>query len=444
MTDDAGWPIAELSGLVPSDLPQTAQAAEFCAVDNSLAVLQKDTHGFEDCQAVQGAVQRQLMDNTAAKRSVGNGAYAGIIKNMVRQSQWKWLKSTTKVKAHRELGSARDDYDRFLIRGNDAADRAAKDAVLRHPQALADSERPALQAHRKAARLLKLAVKLLPLWPKLEKAARRGRTGATPAPPLNEGEGGAAPTVDEDAAREAVEEGGRILLEPQEAHEWANIGPYHQRCSRCWQLPTETHTQECKGMPAFAARLALQPLGHRWFRLYTEPARDLLICAACGAWTGARVYGKARLACRPPTEWGSKTLRRIAAGKHPNPSDGAKLATSTWGHACLGVLASAADLTYLAQRGATALVARQRTGGSTCSFLCDSSGCHQRCTESRGHDPRNGHRCCGCEAQGEGATPVAHVVASEATDWDALRVGRLKNLAAAAVAGFFWGGGATP
>lgn len=29
ITDDAGRPIAELSGLVPSDLPQTPQAAEF-------------------------------------------------------------------------------------------------------------------------------------------------------------------------------------------------------------------------------------------------------------------------------------------------------------------------------------------------------------------------------------------------------------------------------
>ncbi len=116
--------------LVSATVAQTPQAAEYGGLLLAVGQLQTGADLFTDCLGVQQAFTRDPTRSTDARRKHG----ATILLTNADPQKKAHVRSVQWVRAHRGINAATDEQDAWQIRGNAAADEAAKRAVTAHPQ----------------------------------------------------------------------------------------------------------------------------------------------------------------------------------------------------------------------------------------------------------------------------------------------------------------------
>ena len=303
-------------GNVWAMLPQTPQAAEYCAYAMLCQFLDKDkeAHAYGDCKGV--------VDLHAApvwRRLSQKARYAGVLRHALSQPAFASLASLSWVKAHVADQGGLDDLSplaRFHALGNQAADQGAEDAHEQHPPFPLGH----LQEHDAAAKLTKhildIMAAVLPLWPLCaEDRLLRAAPPKPPRPPRL----AAAPLVHARACAEhrLVVGGGRVV------------------CNRCGQATTLREkgwtTQPCPSGREVGNGVRLLPSGaslrigpnapHLTHHL--ADLRGFIFCTACGAYaaSGIGVRSCARYLLGPcrgePTPRNRTVLNRLMSLRPP-------------------------------------------------------------------------------------------------------------------------------
>ncbi len=114
---------------VPDHLPQTSHTAEGLALVVSIRSLTHEARVSGDCKSVVEAANAPCARLLAARRKLG-----GLLADTLRDPARRRLAGGIKwVKAHRQLHGGEDPETERDIRGNNAADEAAKEARVLHP-----------------------------------------------------------------------------------------------------------------------------------------------------------------------------------------------------------------------------------------------------------------------------------------------------------------------
>ena len=122
-----GTAVARVSGAVPADCPQTAQAAEYRAAGAAAEHADASTRIRSDCLNV----VRHFNDHGSSQLS-RKKRYAGVVRTARAFSDFHAAQRMLKVPAHVAVESCETLFDRFCALGSDAADAAAKEALSRH------------------------------------------------------------------------------------------------------------------------------------------------------------------------------------------------------------------------------------------------------------------------------------------------------------------------
>ena len=313
MVDHEGRAVRGISGLVPVHLPQTAPAAEFCALEAVAATTGEENRILGDCQAVVNGATAE----PDAKRW-GRMVHGGTLKAAERYPESRApRRGMVKVKAHQSFKGLEGE-DLHKARGNDAADTAAKAAVARHPpHSQRWTEEAAVRAHDAEA-VARLIGRAVARWPRQKRAELRENR------PNRGAERGARrkARAQRRAAREAC------AKEALRSHDWAWwASPV--RCRQCLARRT-ANTPVCGGDPEGLAARADSALlhGHCMGRGVglppagsgtAAPATPFVACLRCGAWESA---GRSTLLsgqCVPPGRNGAAALGRLSRGLFPRP-----------------------------------------------------------------------------------------------------------------------------
>jgi hypothetical protein len=194
------------------------------------------------------------------------------------------------TKAHRTERGDEDEEDRRDIRGNAAADAAAKEAVEDHPALGVDAESQLQFYERRIAHVVRAVVAALRLFPRAPGNMPR-------APP---------PASRQQAAQ-------------RRRHFWQFKGG-QWRCALCndWttarQLPRARRNQRCSGKTLYDEAGAMAKRGQSL--CWADAEMPFTYCDKCGAWGHRRTHHLAS-ACGPPKASGHQALRRIRMGQHP-------------------------------------------------------------------------------------------------------------------------------
>ncbi len=285
-TDGEGTPSKILRVPVPRHLPQTAQAAEFLGLGLAVDKLVGDTIITGDCLNVVRAA------NGAGRDPLGhNKVYAGIVMAMFAQPDKKrWAGTVQWTKAHRVV-TGREPPDVLRdIKGNAAADAAAKSAVALHPALGALAESQLAYYGQRIEHVVQATLTALQFFPRAP-----GNMPRAPKPA----------TVEQ--ARH------------YRRHLWVFKGGAW-RCSVCcdWlngkHLPRYRKHQRCNGKSRMDSVEDAAGLGHALYR--AEADIPFMYCNGCGAWCHRRAHLLVG-SCGPPEAYGLQALRRIRAGLHP-------------------------------------------------------------------------------------------------------------------------------
>ncbi len=281
-----GTPTKILQVPVPLHLPQTSQASEHLGMGIVFVSLKRAARVVGDClnvvRAVTGAARRAL-----DPRSM----YAGLTLTTRADPERRRLATAVEwTKAHRKpTGNEPPDVARD-IKGNDAADEAARQAVKLHPPLGPEAEASVAFHDRRARHVVRAVVTAMELFPRAEKNMRR-----LPKP------------VDERQARE------------RQQHHWVYTANAW-RCTVCRDyvtapsVPPYRQRQKCCGQAPEADATTFTDGGHHICK--AEASLPIIFCARCGAW-GNRRTPKLGRQCAPPTTAGVQALRRIEQGWHP-------------------------------------------------------------------------------------------------------------------------------
>jgi hypothetical protein len=302
-----GQLLAAAFGPVGADLPQTSGAAELAALAAAAQFARASVTVYTDyATTVRAAADPDWQ--TGRRRKLG-----GIVRAAKSEAGWKYL-TVVKVKAHQQVDNLRG-AERFEARGNDAADRFAKQGLALHPPMQEQRRRAAEQDSALAAKVVRYAGKVLALWPAAEARGRHRRSAGAAA--TRRAGGGEEPR-----RQEATEEAdGR-----QHQWQWRNR---HWQCERClrWTASASkvharaTGQQACPGRVAELQRLVGDPAGHSLVAF--DLARGggwLLACSRCGGYaaTPAAFAAMAGRRCGGVRNRGAEARwRRLLAGKHP-------------------------------------------------------------------------------------------------------------------------------
>ncbi len=285
-TDEAGHPQRVLRVAVPRHLPQTAQAAENFGLGIAVGALDGPATLVGDCLNVVRAA------NGEGRNPLGpTKTYAGILLSLLAQPvKRRWAGEVQWTKAHRSISGGETAEVLRDIRGNQAADLAAKAAVALHPAIGTEAETELAFYERRIHHVVKAAVTALEFFPRAP-----GDMPRAPKP------------VDEQQARRRSQ------------HLWEYRGGAW-RCSLChdWvtapRLPRYRRYQQCSGKTLADAGGTMARRGHSIYRADAE--LPIIFCGNCGAWGHRRTH-RLSLACGPPKASGIQALRRIRAGVHP-------------------------------------------------------------------------------------------------------------------------------
>ena len=116
---------------------------------------------------------------------------------------------------------------------------------------------------------------------------------------------------------------------PAQVHDWAFCAGFW-RCNSCLQTSGAPSLRSvCRGLPRPFRRAIAEPRGHFLSALPTEGGAMVVICNRCAAWSGGRQLRNLAKQC-PGDVAASSTpgkgaaardaLKRVASGRHPDPS----------------------------------------------------------------------------------------------------------------------------
>ncbi len=281
-----GTPTKILQAAVPRHLPQTAQAAEYLGMGIAVRALRGETELVGDCLNVVRAVNGWGRQPFSPKK-----VYAGILLDTQADPQRRRLAGEVRwTRAHRQItGGESWDVVRD-IRGNDAADRAAKDALSLHQPSGRLAETQAEYYERRIAHVVAATTTALAMFPRAPGNLQREARPAT----LSQ-------------ARK------------KRLHHWTFRGGAW-RCSLCqdWlargELPRSRRGQRCRGKTVADDAKRMTEKGHCVYR--AEAALPFIYCGRCGAW-GYRRTRRLSSGCGPPSASGLQALARIRKGLHP-------------------------------------------------------------------------------------------------------------------------------
>eukprot|EP00969_Alexandrium_andersonii_P287269 12699541-Alexandrium_andersonii.AAC.1 len=114
-------------GPVWSSLPQSSQAAEFCAYGAVAEVASRAYAVVTDCQNVQDSALSDGWLRYSPKRM-----YSSIVRHHDVQPAAAMCLAVGKVKSHCSMATARSALESRFIAGNDIADMKAADAASAH------------------------------------------------------------------------------------------------------------------------------------------------------------------------------------------------------------------------------------------------------------------------------------------------------------------------
>ncbi len=292
-TNDQGEPSKVLTAAVPRHLPQTAQAAEYMGLALNLGALRGPTDVVGDCLNVVRAANGQTRMALAHNRM-----YAGVLlSTYARPEQKRWAGVVRWTRAHRKPTGAESARELMDIKGNDAADAAAKEALKQHPLIGADAEAQMLFAERRIKHVVRAVITALEFFPKAP-----GDMARAPKP------------ENEAQAKE------------RRRHHWVHkSGAW--RCTLCndWANGSHLHRarmlQRCRGKTLADDAHCMAGRGHLLYR--ADAMMPIVYCGNCGAWGHRRTHHLSA-PCQPPRASGIQALRRIHRGLHPLQRRGPK------------------------------------------------------------------------------------------------------------------------
>ncbi len=342
-TDEEGRPMKILQAAVPRHLPQTAQAAEFMGLGIVFKALRARTSVVGDCLNVVRAA------NGLARNALAQGhMYAGLTLSTYEQPERRrWAGEIAWTRAHRKP-TGRESADELRdMKGNEAADAAAKDALLAHPALGTNVESQVIFYERRVRHVVDAVVAALQLFPRAP-----GNMPRAPRP------------LTEQQARQ------------RRMHHWAYRGG-SWRCTFCddWlnsdQIPRARKFQRCHGLTMADRASAIAARGHDLFRAAADV--QFVYCAKCGAWGHKRVHLLAG-SCAPPKAAGIQALRRIRRGEHPLQRRGPK-----------GILLPREHVRTVARYDRQEARWVDTGGGTTGTTLGAPEGCWRHCGHDHGY-----------------------------------------------------------
>ena len=300
--DDQGLSKDMVIGPVWAPLPQTPQAAEFCALAAVAQVLTERARIYGDCWGVVKLANAPLRCQLSPKV-----LYAGAFRDMMSLPQAQLIDSVEWVKAH-ILDTLSEDQmnelpenDLWKAKGNQLADVAAKQALSCHPQLPKDIMDVVDKELNMAYIALQVMAAVLRLWPKLPRGMPRTPLG--------------------------TKVGRKPAIKEPDWHIWSDPSLGWMHCTMCWASMMEGAEQfqgrnavECPGSPPMLEHLGA---GHDLW-LYECASGNLVVCRTCGLW-GTKKILELRNDClkRSTTTGRKRVIDRVALSKHP--SDSARL-----------------------------------------------------------------------------------------------------------------------
>ena len=166
---------ALFSGHLFAHFPQTLQAAEFAAYCMAVQRGPPDSDIFSDCLNV----VRQALEAISARLSYRR-PHAGFM----LQARAPRTGRVLKLKGHVADSPDLTCEQRAHKHGNDHADKAARLAAVRHPRPSPNEADRAVRSERISRADCKLAVRIMPLWPRLDLSEVSWiKPPSTPRPP---------------------------------------------------------------------------------------------------------------------------------------------------------------------------------------------------------------------------------------------------------------------
>ena len=303
-----------MTGMVPRHLPQTAQAAEHCAMEAAAGAITPENTLVGDCLGVIAGVALGFQGRRWGRLMHGGCLRAAWASELARPA----LQGMVKVQAHQDLdllsGEALD-----LARGNHAADLQAKEALLGHPQpspttvacrdaVLADAQEVASLLARASAR-----------WPRArDPGAGRAQLYCRSATEQQERQQARAVR-----RRQQLEEARTERQRVISSHDWVTVRGV-SRCKVCLRRQTRS-LQACEGSSArFRDTLDVAVrCGHRlWVAdalcpIGQDASLPFVACRDCGAWSTGGPPALLGAQCRPPSRHGLYAIQRMKKGLFP-------------------------------------------------------------------------------------------------------------------------------
>ena len=319
--DHTGEEVTSIQGTVPAAWPQTAQAAEHCAMLEAATRAAPTTVFVGDCAGVVNECRR--LQTRRGTRAWERMSYGGVWRRASQSQAVPALAAMLKVAAHQAWQHMEDSIAKARARGNDRADQLAKQALKFHRQWAKTEYDEVDRQWEQALAIATLSGQAIARWPKAKRSERRQRT-------VQEQEATAARRETRMAARE---EQRRQTMHSQaaaaETHLWSDWRG-HLRCIHCGtskhgaaaKLPCpDEQPKVCtiadkardQGHVKLLAAAVLAPSGHC--------ASALVICGHCGAFSQGRHTSSRLDGPCIPTKSGAYMLDRVRRGRHPRWKD---------------------------------------------------------------------------------------------------------------------------
>ena len=311
--DRAGWGMVIMQGCLPlyrglgpvvRSWAQSAPAGEWLAVAAAASVWPPDFPPPRcDCLGVVRATHQQ--PGLVVRKG---GFWAGALKQAISTPNLQGrIWPLVKIKAHRVVTAETDPHESAEILGNDLADAAAKAGATAHGQLAAGEIRCAEHSWSEQTAMLKVAAKVLALFPTLASGFRgrlsRGPQACRPARPPPPPR---PPPVPVERAHRFGAFGGHILCD------------FCLARAASWQSAAKRSRSEVcpRACDEMTRAIEAQDLGHR-LCLVSYKGVPSVVCVTCGARCTTRREGLVA-PCPGATKHGRETFSRIRRGFHPD------------------------------------------------------------------------------------------------------------------------------
>ncbi len=280
-----GAPYKTLRLPVPRHLPQTSQAAEHLVVGVAYDGIRGAAELVGDCLNV---VRSYAASAAMALRPTMK--YAGIVLSSYRNLTARRQTTVRWTKAHKTLNGTETAEEERDVRGNAAADAAAKEALHLHPPLGADVTADINFYTKRAPHVVKAVTAAMEMFPR-------------------------APTNMPRVPRPASATEARSL----QRHLWRHkAGTW--RCEVCddfitaRRMPTYRRHQQCSGKSMADSAATFAAAGHSLIRAQSD--LPFVMCSRCGAWGNRRTRHLGQR-CAAPTQAGRQAITRVLKGQHP-------------------------------------------------------------------------------------------------------------------------------